>query len=108
MADKPVFKDYLVTVTYDLPNALTNQFNMPVVESSLTFIARTSLTLKNRALLGAAEGLVKESEGKGLAKKFRVTGYPTEIAPGFYAKGESPVVVDFSAKPVDEKPQEDQ
>lgn len=108
MADKPVFKNYSVTVTYDLPNALTSQFNMSVVESSVTFLAKTSTTLNNRALIEAAKALVKERDGKGLAKNFRVTGFPTEVAPNFFAKGESPVVVDFSAKPADEKPEEEQ
>lgn len=105
--NKPTFKDYLVTVSYDLFNPLGNQLNLPATEQSITFIARTVIELTSDALLEVAQQIVKIDQGRGLAKNFKISSYSGPLTSKFFAKNDTPIIVKFGYPPVAEKPIEE-
>ncbi len=91
-------KTFVVTVTFDVINALLTQFNIDFVSESITFLVKSTIEVNEEKLVFVAQNLVKERFGKGTAKNFRTTSMFELPSTKFYSKENKPILVTFDVK----------
>jgi len=93
------FNLFLVSVAYEVPTPLGNQFNLPAVQKSFEFVVKTANELGSNVLVQFATESVKKVGGEGNATKFRVASV-SPINAKFFKKDEGPAKLDLYSAPV--------